>query len=51
MLARNTFNPGLVFFTIFLIGALGFAFDYALRLLQNRILYWVPKGSEALRGL
>ena len=27
MLARNTFNPGLVFFTIFLIGALGFAFD------------------------
>ncbi len=51
MLARNTFNPGLVFFTIFLIGALGFAFDYALRLLQNRILYWVPKGAEALRGL
>lgn len=51
MLARNTFNPGLVFFTIFLIGALGFGFDYALRLVQNRILYWVPKGSEALRGL
>jgi NitT/TauT family transport system permease protein len=51
MLARNTFNPGLVFFTIFVIGALGFMFDYALRLLQNRILYWVPKGSEALNGL
>ncbi|MGI4801074.1 MAG: ABC transporter permease [Janthinobacterium lividum] len=51
MLARNTFNPGLVFFTIFLIGTLGFAFDYVLRLLQNRILYWVPKSAEALRGL
>ena len=51
MLARNTFNPGLVFFTIFLIGALGFAFDYVLRLLQHRILYWVPKSAEALRGL
>ena len=51
MLARNTFNPSLVFFTIFLIGTLGFAFDYVLRLLQNRILYWVPKSAEALRGL
>lgn len=51
MLARNTFNPSLVFFTIALIGVLGFAFDFALRLLQNRLLYWVPKGSEVLRGL
>ena len=51
MLARNTFNPSLVFFTIALIGLLGFSFDLALRLLQNRLLYWVPKGSEALRGL
>ena len=51
MLARNTFNPSLVFFTIALIGVLGFSFDFALRLLQNRLLYWVPKGSEALRGL
>ena len=51
MLARNTFNPSLVFFTIALIGGLGFSFDFALRLLQNRLLYWVPKGSEALRGL
>jgi len=51
MLARNTFNPSLVFFTIALIGVLGFAFDYALRLLQDRLLYWVPKGSEALRGV
>lgn len=51
MLARNTFNPSLVFFTIALIGVLGFSFDFALRLLQNWLLYWVPKGSEALRGL
>jgi len=51
MLARNTFNPSLVFFTIALIGVLGFSFDFALRLMQNRLLYWVPKGSEALRGL
>ena len=51
MLARNTFNPSLVFFTIALIGVLGFSFDFALRLLQNRLLYWVPQGSEALRGL
>jgi NitT/TauT family transport system permease protein len=51
MLARNTFNPSLVFFTIALIGVLGFSFDFALRLLQSRLLYWVPKGSEALRGL
>lgn len=51
MLARNTFNPSLVFFTIALIGVLGFSFDFALRLLQNRLLYWMPKGSEALRGL
>lgn len=51
MLARNTFNPSLVFFTIALIGVLGFSFDWVLRLLQHRLLYWVPKGSEALRGL
>ena len=51
MLARNTFNPSLVFFTIAVIGVLGFAFDYALRMLQGRILYWLPKGAEALRGL
>ena len=51
MLARNTFNPSLVFFTIALIGVLGFTFDYGLRMLQARLLYWVPKGAEALRGL
>ncbi|MEO1491322.1 MAG: ABC transporter permease [Pseudomonadota bacterium] len=48
MLARNTFNPGLVFFTIVLIGCTGFLFDYGLRTLQSRILYWVPKGQGSL---
>jgi NitT/TauT family transport system permease protein len=50
MLARNTFNPSLVFFTIVLIGAIGFGFDYALRLLQRRLLYWVPNGQGNLGG-
>jgi NitT/TauT family transport system permease protein len=49
MLARNTFNPSLVFFTIALIGTLGFLFDLGMRILQRKLLYWVP--AEALRGL
>ena len=51
MLARNTFNPSLVFFTIAVIGVLGFAFDWLLRLAQRRILYWLPDTKEKLRGL
>ena len=51
MLARNTFNPSLVFFTIFLIGILGFLFDFGMGLLQRKLLYWVPQGAEVLRGL
>ncbi len=51
MLARNTFNPSLVFFTIALIGVLGFGFDFGLRLLQKRILYWTPQGAGALSGV
>lgn len=47
MLARNTFNPSLVFFTIALIGVLGFMTDYALRMAQRRLLYWLPdKGAR-----
>lgn len=49
MLARNTFNPSLVFFTIGLIGVLGFSFDLVLRQVQRRLLYWVPQ--EVLRGV
>jgi len=51
MMARNTFNPSLVFFTIALIGVLGFSFDFILRLVQKRILYWVPETIGVLRGL
>lgn len=51
MLARNTFNPSLVFFTIFLIGILGYGFDLGMRILQRKLLYWVPQGTEVLRGL
>ena len=51
MLARNTFNPSLVFFTIALIGLLGFFSDWLLRQIQKRVLYWVPETSGVLRGL
>jgi len=51
MLARNTFNPSLVFFTIALIGLLGFCSDWLMRLLQKKILYWVPETTGVLRGL
>ena len=51
MLARNTFNPSLVFFCIALIGVLGFLSDWTLRLVQKRILYWVPEMAGVLRGL
>ena len=48
MLARNTFNPGLVFFTIVLIGLTCFMFDYGLQTLQSRLLCSVPKGQGSL---
>jgi NitT/TauT family transport system permease protein len=51
MMARNTFNPPLVFFTIALIGLLGFLSDWLMRLIQRRILYWVPQTTEVLNGL
>jgi len=51
MMARNTFNPSLVFFTIALIGLLGFLSDWLMRLIQRRILYWVPQTTEVLNGL
>lgn len=51
MLARNTFNPSLVFFTIAVIGVLGFTFDWLLRLAQRRILYWLPDTPGRLRAL
>lgn len=47
-MARNTFNPGLVYFTIVIIGLLGFTFDLLLRVLQRRVLFWLPKGQGGL---
>jgi NitT/TauT family transport system permease protein len=50
MLARNTFNFTLVCFTMTLIGALGFLFDFCLRQIQSRVLYWVPNGPRQVAG-
>ena len=50
-MARNTFNPSLVFFCIALIGALGFLTDWVLRAMQKRVLFWVPETAGVLRGL
>ncbi|HTZ34812.1 MAG TPA: ABC transporter permease [Stellaceae bacterium] len=51
MLGRNTFNPSLVFFTIVLIGLLGYGFDWLMHLMQRQLLYWAPSDAKALRGL
>jgi NitT/TauT family transport system permease protein len=42
MTARGTFNSQLAFFTMAVIGLVGFALDTALRQIQARLLYWVP---------
>jgi len=39
--ARSTFNAKLVFFTMGVIGVAGFLFDYALRQVQHKVLWWV----------
>ncbi|MCB1740650.1 MAG: ABC transporter permease [Gammaproteobacteria bacterium] len=51
MLARNTFNPSLVFFCIALIGLLGYTTDLLMRQLQRRVLFWVNDPAGVLRGL
>lgn len=50
MLARNTFNPSLVYFTITLIGVLGFLSDFVLRKVQERFLFWAPNGAGSRGG-
>lgn len=45
MLARNTFNSSLVFFTMTLIGIAGYLLDAALRKVQKRLLWWQPPGG------
>lgn len=49
MMARNTFNASLVFFTMTLIGLTGFAFDQGLRYIQRKVLWWV--GPSSIGGL
>lgn len=45
-LARSTFNARLTFFTMAIIGILGFSFDWGLRQVQARMLWWVaPQGG------
>lgn len=48
MMARNTFNASLVFFTMTLIGLTGFAFDQTLGLIQRKVLWWV--GPSTVKG-
>lgn len=43
MLARNTFNSSLVFFSMTLIGLLGFMLDQLLRIVQKRLLWWLDQ--------
>lgn len=47
--ARSTFNNKLAFVSMLVVGILGFMLEAILRLVQNRVLYWVPKGQAALK--
>ncbi|MGE2737553.1 ABC transporter permease [Mycolicibacterium vaccae] len=49
MLARNTFNSSLVFFSMTVIGVAGYLLDVLFRQMQNRLLWWQPAGKGALR--
>ncbi|MEE9131198.1 MAG: ABC transporter permease subunit [Phycisphaerales bacterium] len=42
IISRNTFDAQLAFFTMFVIGVVGFALDVSLRKIQRRVLYWTP---------
>lgn len=42
IISRNTFDAQLAFFTMFIIGVVGFALDVGLRVIQRRVLYWKP---------
>ena len=43
MLSRSTFNSSLTFFTMTIIGIVGYALDALLLRVQRRLLYWVPQ--------
>jgi NitT/TauT family transport system permease protein len=42
LLARNTFNSSLVFFTMAIIGVTGYLLDLGLRTIQGKLLWWAP---------
>lgn len=44
-MARSTFNAKLVFFTMAIVGVLGFLSDFALRQVQRKMLWWVGPGG------
>lgn len=44
-MARSTFNAKLVFFTMAIVGVLGFLSDFALRQVQRRMLWWIGPGG------
>lgn len=46
-MARATFNAKLVFFTMAIIGLLGFGFDFGLRQIQRKMLWWVAPAGGA----
>lgn len=46
MMARNTFNASLVFFTMSVIGLCGLFFDWTLRRIQERVLWWIDTSGE-----
>lgn len=48
-MARSTFNARLVFFTMGIIGLLGFLSDLALRQVQRRMLWWVGPAAGGHR--
>lgn len=50
LVARNTFNPPLVFFTMTLIGIAGYLSDVLLRMVQGRLLWWQGSPSGSLGG-
>lgn len=47
LLARNTFNAPLVFFTMTVIGVAGFCMDVGLRAVQRKVLWW-DAGAQAV---
>lgn len=45
MMAKNTFDARLAFFTMAVIGVVDFSLDVLLRQIQRRVLYWTPAGG------